>query len=133
MADLGKLIPKVIKKAFPLFGSIRQAVTFQSMAAPTYDVSNGNVADVITSIHSLNVIWDSFSFTQHNAQSQKQDESTILSGDRKVIYPALDLPVVAKVGDRVVDSAAVAWVVMGVDLDPATAHYSLHVRPWVKT
>jgi len=99
------------------------------MSAPGYSVSTGNVVDVVTDSHPLNVIWSDFNFTKNSAQEMKFDDSTILSIDRFIIYPALDLPVSAKVGDRVVDDSSDTWSIIAVGLDPALAHYELHVRP----
>ncbi len=129
MADPGQLARDLIQQHFPKFGSIRKACTYRQMEEPVYD---GNVTEAIKAEYPVMIIWDDFSFTQTIAGISKFDDSTILSIDRIVIFPALDLPVVPDMIDRIVDDSSVLWAFVGIAQDPADAHYEIHVRPLQK-
>lgn len=128
--DPYQLAQNLLQKHFPKFGGIRKSTTYQVVADSVYDAETGSTTNTVTASYpDVLMIWDEFSFSITYAQVKKFDDSTILSIDRKVIFPSLDLPVAPAPGDRVVDDSSVTWSIIGISVDPADAHYELHVRP----
>jgi len=86
------------------------------------DYTGGNVTKPIDSSHSVDIVFDEI-------QASLVDGSTIMSIDRVAIFPALNLPVVPKIRDIIVDPSLREWEVQVVVGDPVDAHFELRVRP----
>jgi len=127
MSDPGVLARTLIQKYFPKFGTIRKQIEYRKMSDTNY--TPGNIQVSVLSSHTLDVIWDEFSFTSTMAALLQKDDSAILDVDKKVIFPALDLPVSPALTDRIVDDSGDTWAIMAIAADPADAHFELHVRP----
>ncbi len=106
-------------KFFVKYG-MTKACVYQSMLESSY--TGGNVSKPVASSHNLDIVFDQI-------QASLVDGSTILSIDRVAIFPALDLPVVPKISDLIVDPSLKEWEVQNVVEDPADAHFELRVRP----
>jgi len=129
--DPKKLAQNLIKKNFVKFGGIRKECTYKSITVPSYDAQTGVVsAPISTSYAGIKIIFDEFSTTVNNYPNFRKDDSSILAIDKIAIFPVLDLAVIPKVEDEIVDNNSVAWRIKGVSVDPAEAHYELHVRPF---
>jgi hypothetical protein len=128
MSDPGALAANLLQKNFPKFGTFRKLCTYKDVADPIHDPSTDEVTPVTNSSTQIYIIFDEFNFTLTQAAIMQGDESNIISVDRKAIFPALDLPVVPKVHDLIVEGST-TWRVMGLSRDPKPAHHELHVRP----
>ncbi len=120
-------VPALIQANWPTFtaNGLTRPTTYQQLATASYDANAGTVSHVVVSSTVLEMVWDDFS----NKRQTKFDDSTILSIDRVVIFPSLDLPVEPSTNDRVVDDSSDVWNVVQIAGDPAEGHYELHVRP----
>lgn len=111
-----------LQSKWPLFvkyGATKSCV-YREMAGSTY--SGGNVSKAIISSTNLEIIFD-------KVVASLVDGSTILVIDRVAIFPALNLPVVPKINDVIVDPSLREWEVKDVVEDPVDAHFELRVRP----
>jgi len=119
---MGFSAPAILKDKWPLFvkyGATKTCV-YQSMADSDY--AGGNVTKPVDSSHTLEIVFDKIT-------ASLVDESTILFIDRVAIFPSLNLPVVPKINDLIVDSSLREWEVKDVVADPVDAHFELRVRP----
>lgn len=129
MADYGELARAQVQKHFPKFGSFRREVTYTSKTTrDDYNPTSGVVTPGGSGTATLWVIFLSFGITQTRAAERERDDIEVLNKDRKVVFPAADLPFVPAIGD-LIDSEGVTWRVMGVNDDPKPAHWALHARP----
>ena len=114
--------PQILSDKWPLFVKFgaTKTCTFQSMLESEY--VDGNVTKPIDSSNQLEIIFKKINATL-------VDESTILFIDRVALFPVLDLPVVPKINDIIVDDSLVEWEVKDVVEDPMDMHYELRVRP----
>jgi len=128
MADYGELARAQVQKHFPKFGSFRRYVTYTSKPGRDgYNADNGVVTPNLGGTKELWVIF--LAFGQQRGMADKQfDDEPVLAKDRKVIFPAADLPFIPTAGD-LIESEGVTWRVMGVNDDPKPAHFALHARP----
>ena len=124
-------IPQILQDKWPILtaNGLTRLATYQELTVAVYDASTKVIDQTVVSSHSIQMVWDEFSFTENKAAIHKFDDSPILSIDRIVIFPSLDLPVEPSVNDRIVDDSSNEWSVLGISKDPAGAHYELHVRP----
>ena len=115
-------IPATLLQKWPLFikFGLAKGCTFQSVLESEY--AEGNVVTPIDSSHNINVIFK-------NIKQFLIDGSTIRSIDRVALFPVLELPVIPKINDVIVDPSLTEWKVQEVVGDPADAHYELRVRP----
>jgi len=127
MADPGKLMRDLLQKNFSKFGSIRRLCDYSSMQDPVYDADTKEVTVTATSVESVYIIFDSIAL--NSIFMKQEDDVTPLSIDRLAIFPKLDLLVTPHVGDMIEDDDGVVWNVIGIGVDPAGAHYELHIRP----
>ena len=122
--------PAILKDKWPLFvkyGATKSCV-FQSMADSGY--SSGTVLKPVDSSHTLEIVFDAIGGGSRQKYQQAVDDgSTIRVIDRVAIFPALNLPVVPKINDLIVDPSLKEWEVKAVSEDPVDAHYELWVRP----
>jgi len=129
--DPKKLAQNLIKKNFVKLGGIRKECTYKSITVPSYNAQTGVVSGpVSTSYTGIKIIFDEFSANKASYSIFIKDDSSILSIDKIAILPVLDLAVIPKVEDEIVDNNSVTWRVKGIISDPADAHYELHVRPF---
>ena len=115
--------PKTLKDKWPLFikyGATKSCV-YQSMDDASYTPGNDPLKPVLSS-HNLEIVFD-------KVVASLVDGSTIRFIDRVAIFPALDLPVVPKINDLIVDPSLTEWEVKDVLGDPVDAHFELRVRP----
>jgi len=105
-----------------------KTTVYKEMGVATYDANSGGSTQPEVSAHTVEMVWDEFSFTLTRSPEGSVDDRAIYEIDKKLIFPSLHLPIVPKVGDHV-EEGGVAWLVKGVSVDPVTAHYELHVRP----
>jgi hypothetical protein len=77
----------------------------------------------------IDAVWLDFKISMSRASLAKADDSTTLFVDKKVIFPALELPVTPRLTDKVVDDSNNEWSIIGIETDPARAHYTFHIRP----
>lgn len=129
MADPGILLQKQLQKNFPKLGSIRKLINYQSTADDDYVPSTGTLTPTVVTTETIYAVFEPFSFTVVHSANRATDGITILSIDRKLIFPALDLTVTPKTNDFVIDTDTIKWRVIGVNPDPAGAHWELHLRP----
>lgn len=123
MADPGALAAGLLQKHFPKFGSFRRAVVYQSYPAASYNAETGLVTMGEPATQSLYGI-----FTKAGRSLVEfEDNDPTLNIQSSVIFPALDLTVIPKIGDVILDGT-VKWVVISLDSDPGPAHYSLLCR-----
>lgn len=120
--DAGKLTQKLVQKHFPKFGSIRQLFTYQEMGEPTYD--GGDVTEHILNTYQVYMIMSDIS----TYGIFKNEDTAILSIDKSVVFPALDLPVVPKINDKIALNQY-TYTIIGIAEDPAAATYQFHIRP----
>ena len=116
--------PKTLQAKWPLFvkyGATKTCV-YQSMVDTIYTPADGNVLKPVDSSHTLEIVFD-------KVQAILVDGATIKIIDRVAIFPALELPVVPKINDLIVDPSLREWEVKDVVEDPVDAHYELRVRP----
>ena len=129
MADPQAILQQQLKKNFPKFGNIRQPVIYQVMATALYDPGVGIPIDNVEAEYPLMVIFDVATLgAQGNVQVD--EDTTNVRELRVALFPALDLPVTPKNGDRIIKEDSSEWGVVGVIPDPAGAHYELVIRPW---
>lgn len=128
MADYGDLARAQVQKHFPKFGTFRRSVTYNSKGNDLYDTTTGVVTPDPGGTATLFVIFLSFGILRTSAAERQIDDAPVLAQDRKVIFPAADLPYTPKVGD-IITEGSTQWRVIGVNDDPKPAHYALHVRP----
>ncbi len=119
-------IPAVLQANWPQLvkHGCTKTCTYQQMPDPDYDANAGEPVDQdpISETH-IEVVFDQFS-------NMVIDGEAIRVIDREALFPTMDLPVVPRINDRIVDPSTTVWrVVSGAPSDPADAHYSLHVRP----
>ncbi len=129
---MGVSIPNELSNEWYNFveNGLTDKTTYQRMSEASYDAGNGVVTHAVEAEYpGIEVIWSEFGFSISSAGINKFDDSSILSIDRKLIFPTLLLPVVANIGDRVVDDSGNIWNIRGIGVDPANAGYKLHVRP----
>lgn len=103
--------------------------TYQQMGDSSY--VGGNVTKpIISSTPNMEIIFDALGTGgSQKFQNTLDDGETIRSIDRVVIFPSLDLPVVPKINDLIVDPSLIEWKVKATADDPVDAHYELWVRP----
>lgn len=131
MADPGVLAAQLIQKHWPKFGSIRKASVLIPSGNSDYNPSDGSVTTKpdVPIEHPLQIIFDQFPQTKVYSPVGKGEEP-VLSIDRIAMFPTLDLSVVPQVEDQIKEVASNdVWKVVGLLTDPASGHYSLHVRP----
>lgn len=128
MADPGQLAQQLLQKHFPKFGSIRVLCTFTSVGDAEYNATTGGVVESVIGSQPVYIIFGEFTFSDTKAPTYKEDDSVIESTDKKAIFPQLDLSFIPKINDYITDNVK-KWRVVGVSVDPANAHYELHVRP----
>ncbi len=131
MADPGVLAAELMQKHWPKFGSILKDSTYTPTKNSSYDAVSGVVTELPDPLveYSIKVIYDQFPQTKMYSPIAK-GETEVLSIDRIAMFPALDLPVVPQIDDRLKEVASNdQWRVVGILTDPASGHYSLHVRP----
>jgi len=119
-----------LQAKWPLFAKYgaTKACVYQSMLESSYTA--GNVTKPIDASYSLDVVFDALGGgSLQKYQQMLNDGSTIRAIDRVAIFPALNLPVVPKIGDLIVDPSLTEWEVKAVSEDPVNAHYELWVRP----
>jgi len=87
-----------------------------------YTPADGNALKPVDSSHNIEVVFD-------KVVASLVDGSTIRFIDRVAIFPALNLPVVPKVNDLIVDPSLTEWEVKDVVEDPVDAHFELRIRP----
>ncbi len=133
MADYGTLAQQQVQKNFPKFGNIRKLCTYKHASNSTYNATTGAVTEVLSAGVSLYVIFDTFSFTSKMAPERHDDDTAVLSIDKKVMFPTLDLSGAApSYGDVLIDPDGIIWKVIGKSTDPASALQELHIRPYDK-
>jgi len=119
-----------LQSKWPLFvkyGATKTCV-YQSMLESSY--TGGNVTKPIESSHTLEIVFDALGGGSRQKYQQVLDDgSTIRVIDRVAIFPALNLPVVPKINDLIVDPSLKEWEVKAVSEDPVDAHFELWVRP----
>lgn len=120
----------ILQAKWPLFtkhGATKTCV-YQSMLDSDY--TGGNVTKPIDSSHSLEIVFDSLGGgSLQKYQQTLSDGSTIRTIDRVAIFPSLNLPVVPKINDLIVDPSLTEWEVKAVSEDPVDAHFELWIRP----
>jgi len=120
---MGFSAPITLQDKWPLFvkyGATKTCV-YQSMEDTSYTPGNAPIKPVESS-YNLEIVFDKILATQ-------VDGETIRFIDRVAIFPALDLPVVPKINDLIVDPSLREWEVQDVIEDPVDAHFELRVRP----
>jgi len=121
---------KTLQDKWPLFVKYgaTKACVYQSMTESTY--TSGTVAKDVISSHNVDIVFDSLGGGSVQKYQQTLDDgSTIRVTDRVAIFPTLNLPVVPKISDLIVDPSLKEWEVKAVAEDPVDAHYELWVRP----
>jgi len=114
--------PQTLKDKWPLlvkYGATKTC-TYQSMLESSYQ--DGNVTKPVDSSHVVEIVFDQI-------QASLIDGSTIMAIDRVAIFPALNLPVVPKINDLIVDPSLKEYEVKAIVEDPVDAHFELRVRP----
>lgn len=133
MANYGTLLQVKIQKEFPKFGDIRKLCTYKHASDSVYNATTGNVTESLDAGVSLYIIFDSFNFTSKMAPEMHEDDSAVLSIDKKAIFPTLDLPGNPPgYGDVITDHNGLVWKVIAKSTDPADALQELHIRPYDK-
>lgn len=124
-------IPKLLQSKWQAFVSagVTTTCTYKSMELPTY---NGGVVtkNVISQHPGTEIIFTAMGGgSLQKYQAMLVDGETIKKIDKVAVFPSLNLPVVPKINDFIVDPSAVSFKVKAVALDPANAAYELWVRP----
>lgn len=111
-----------LQNKWPVFVKygVTKSCVYQSMLPSEY--AGGNVSKAVDSSTNLEIIFDKINVSL-------VDGSTILAIDKWAIFPSLNLPVVPKINDLIVDSSLREWEVKDIIEDPVDAHYDLRVRP----
>jgi len=121
MTDPKTLMQTEVQNNFPLFGNIRTAVDYFSVASSDYSPSAGEVSESINSTQSsVYVIFTGYKI-------KDVDGSMIHINDQKAIIPTLDLTAVPSDLDYLT-VGSVRWDVQNVKTDPANATWTLQVR-----
>ncbi len=126
--DPGQLAATLLHKNFNKFGTFLTSVVYSSITAPTYSATTGVVTPGTDVDYNIDVAMLPFSMTKNQSTFRYNDNDVIPSLDVKVLFPALSLAAVPKVGDYVTKSAGQVWKVIGVNSDPKPAHWNLHCR-----
>lgn len=123
--------PTILQAKWPVLVKLgaTKTCTYQSMLVPGY--SGGEVTEGIdVSVPGIEILFDALGSTAAGRfQITLNDGSAVRSIDRVAIFPALDLPVVPRINDLIVDPSLSTWKVKAVSEDPVDAHYELWVRP----
>lgn len=129
MTDLMQYIREQIQSGMNKFGTIRRDCTYNQMGVQTYDPDTGIADEPVLYSQDLKVVFSQFMFSGERSANQYNNEADFISIDRYLIISNLDLLVVPSVQDVIIDDQGVSWRIMGVQGDPADAHWSLHGRP----
>lgn len=127
MASLRDEILADIEEAFEVgLGDIPRPCTYYSIQGinPSYDPDDGSIVRPQSPNFTFNAI-----FT--DILERVQADIPIQKKDRLIIFPSsYILPSLAKINDYVIDENSVEYHVKAVGIDPAGAHYELHIRPF---
>ena len=129
MLDPAEIIKNEIQKNFPKFGKIRKSCVYKESDESIVDTSTGQSIPVYSNTYPLMVIFDEFNPSRSFSTDTFIDEESVRSIDKIAIFPSLDLPIMPKVTDVIVDDLNIEWRVLGVSSDPVPGHYELHIRP----
>lgn len=125
----GKMnVAGILQKNFVKFGDIRKLCTYRSIGQPSYNTTSGAVTGSVIASEQVYIIFDDFNLTKNQASIKKIADQSIRSIDKIVIFPSLDLSFLPKTNDVIVDDLGVEWIVVGIQPDPADAHFELYVQ-----
>lgn len=126
--DPGQLAAELLNKNFDKFGSFLTQVTYSAISSASYNATTGVVTPGPDVDYVISVAMLPFSVTKNQSTFKYYDNEVIYSIDLKVLFPALYLPVVPKIGDFITKATGQVWKVIGVNSDPKPAHWNLHCR-----
>ena len=127
--DPAALMQQQLQKNFPKFGKIRKSCIYQVMGDALYDAGTGAPIENVEAEYPLLAVFDVLS-TSLRSNIQVDEDEARARELMAFIFPALDLPVTPKNGDRIIMEDSRKWGVISPVPDPAGAHWELVVRPW---
>ena len=129
MLDPKVIIDAQIQKNFPKFGGLRKLCNYKESGASVSDPATGASVPLYISEQDIYIIFDEFRMSMSFAPDKLADGSAVRMVDKVAIFPSLDLSIIPKVTDVIVDPGGTEWRVLGKAEDPSPGHYELHVRP----
>jgi len=127
--DPAALMQQQLQKNFPKFGNVRKPCIYQVMDTALYDAGSGTPIENVEEEFPLLAILDVLSTALRSNLQVDEDENR--ARELMVfIFPALDLPVMPKNGDRIITEDSRKWKIIAPVPDPAGAHWETVVRPW---
>lgn len=110
-------------------GYTQKSVTYRQKANVGYDASDGTITDGgDQDFPGLLVMIASYSATANQSGNMEVTDEVVLKIDRKIVFPALDLPVDPKVNDQIIHGS-ILYRVIGTQSDPGPTVRILHCRP----
>lgn len=112
----------VAKSVVTAFGDVSETIDYYAFASNAVNTSTGAATTVYTTVAGITAIMAGF-------EAKDIDGQNVRKTDVKGLIPSIDLPsVTPSASDRVIRADGVAWNVLGVKTDPATALWQLHLR-----